>query len=144
MPGTYTVPDNPADPLHRDEFTPVPPDSLPPSVHVSRQRLCYGRVDTLRIMNPVGIQQISFLRHGKRLGAALGLTAAASMVALSIVSSDSGGQAGSVVAGSGAGSVGTFTHPAAPGMNVGATETPTTPASAPAVEKATPAIKAHG
>jgi hypothetical protein len=55
MPGTYTVPDNPADPeaaalelivrlsqdtLHRDEFTPVPPDSLPPSVQVSRQRLC--------------------------------------------------------------------------------------------------------
>ena len=75
----------------------------------------------------------------------MGLTAAASMVALSIVSSDSGGQAGSVLAGSGAGSAGgTYTQPAVTGMNVGATQTPTTPASAPATEKAAPVVRAHG
>jgi hypothetical protein len=75
----------------------------------------------------------------------LGLTAVASMITISIVSSDSGGQAGSVLAGSDGGSAnGMYTQPAVPGMNVGGTETQTTPGRAPATLKATPVVRAHG
>jgi hypothetical protein len=103
------------------------------------------RLATLVYHVPVGIQQTSLSRYGKRLGAALGLTAVASMITLSIVFSDSGGQAKSVLAGSGGGSGnGMYTQPAVPGMNVGETETQTTPGRAPATLKATPVVRAHG
>jgi hypothetical protein len=107
----------------------------------------------------MGVQQTSISRHGKRLAAVLGLTAAASMITLSIVSSNSGGQAESVLAGSGdTPGGGMYTQPVVPGMQVGATrtqvadtgmkvgatQTPTTPAGAPATEKAAPVLKAHG
>ena len=115
----------------------------------------------------MGVQQTSVSRYGKRLAAVLGLTAAASMITLSIVSSNFGGQAASMLARSGSSSIGgvaghesppavpdmqvgntqTATTPAGranTNMRVGATETPTTPADAPATEKATPVVRAHG
>ena len=90
----------------------------------------------------MGIQQTSVIRYGKRLGAVLGLTAAAAMVTLSIVSSHSGGPGAGVLADSGHGSSGgVYTQPAVGGMTVGATQTLTTAASAPVITKAAPAIK---
>jgi hypothetical protein len=113
------------------------------AVVTGRNQLCWRQGLTSLYHRPMGTQQTSFLTSGKRMGAALGLAAAATMVVVGVAFGDSGMPA--TLAGSGEGSAGgVFTQPATPGMNTGVTATWAMPADVPQIRKAAPEIHARG
>jgi hypothetical protein len=94
----------------------------------------------------MGRKQRDIVVISKRLGAMVGCAAVALMGALCICWNDSAAHhPGGIDAGSGAGSTaGVYTQPSAAGMNVGPTDTWTTPATTPAIARAQPVVRARG
>lgn len=92
-------------------------------------------------MSCMGWKQTSMLIDSKRVAAMVGCAAVVLMGILSVVWNDLGDHSTGIVAGSGAGSSGGgYVPPSVSGMTVGATNTPTSPATTPAVAKAKPPL----
>ena len=93
----------------------------------------------------MGRKQTYILAVSKRIGAIVGCAAVALMGALCIGWNDSAANPAGIEAGSGAGSTaGVYTQPSVAGMNVGPTDTWTTPATTPATARAQPVVGRRG